>query len=229
MDIIGHVIQKPPKITKYLTIVFISISLLLWFNIVNPMNLYLNFSLVFGKFQVWRLLTTFFYFGEFNMMTLFHIFIFYQNSKYLEKSVFKECSADYIYFLILLMTLLLILSPLINVEFLSTTLDFAMTYYWGRKCKHLMIQVFGIFTFRAPYYPWFYLYVSYLFGFDLKEKLFGFFVGHVFFYFADIMPRIKGVNGLQIFKTPNIIKVICNKLDLNNEVIIDNEPINMLI
>lgn len=229
MDILGLMIQKPPIITKYFTISFVSVSLLLWFNLVDSMKLYLNFTLIFRKFQVWRLLTTFLYFGEFNILTLFYIFIFYQNSKYLEKSVFKGNTSDYIYFLFLVMGFLLILSPLIDVVFLSTTLDFAMTYYWSRKCKHLMIQVLGIFTFRAPYYPWFYLFFSYLLGSDLKEKLYGFFAAHIIYYFTDILPRIKGVNGLQLLKTPKIIKRICDLLDLNNEVIIDNEQLNMFI
>jgi Derlin-2/3 len=63
----------------------------------------------------------------------------------------------------------------------------------------------GIFTLRAPYLPWFYLIFSYLLESDFKNDFIGMVVGHFYFYFKDVFPRIKKSKGLDIFQTPEIL------------------------
>jgi Derlin-2/3 len=80
-----------------------------------------------------------------------------------------------------------------------------MTYYWGRKSKNTLVNFMGLFNLRAPYLPWFYLIFSYLLESDFKHDLLGMIVGHVYFYFKDIFPRLKKSNGVQIFNTPDFL------------------------
>jgi len=80
-----------------------------------------------------------------------------------------------------------------------------MTYYWGRKSKTAFVNFMGMFTFRAPYLPWFYLIFSYLLESEFKNDLVGMIVGHTYFYIKDILPRIKKGKGIQLLKTPQFM------------------------
>jgi Derlin-2/3 len=80
-----------------------------------------------------------------------------------------------------------------------------MTYYWGRKSKNTFVNFMGIITLRAPYLPWFYLVFSYLLESEFKHDLLGMIVGHIYFYFKDIFPRIKRSSGFQILNTPEFL------------------------
>jgi Derlin-2/3 len=103
-----------------------------------------------------------------------------------------------------------------------------MTYYWGRKSKTTIVDFMGIFTFRAPYLPWFYLVISFLLESDFKDDLFGLIIGHFYFYFKEVLPRLKSVNNLKILETPRFLIRLCDKLNINNELIIDIEDGDLL-
>ena len=220
MEVFNFFFQDSPKVTTFLTLTCLSISVLTWFEILSPLYLYLNFELIFKKYQFWRLFTSFFYYGDIGLSFIFHMILFFRNSKFLENSVFKGNAADYIFFLLFSITYILIISFFVGFIFPASSLSFAMTYYWGRKSKNVVVQFMGIFNLRAPYLPWFYLIFSFLLDSDFKYDLVGMIVGHFFFFFKDIFPRIKKLNNYQIMKTPNFIKKICDKLRLNNDFVI---------
>ena len=228
MEVFNFFFQQSPKITKILTLSSILISLLTWFEIVSPLSLYLNYSLIFKKCQIWRIFTNFFYFGDFSLSLLFHMLIFFRNSKLLEKKIFKGSAPDYLYFILFCMVFLLIFNPFARIIFLSESLSFAMTYYWGRKSKTTNVEFMGVFTFRAPYLPWFYLVISFLLESDFKNDFYGLIIGHLYFYLKEILPRLKSVNNIKILETPKFFKKLCDKLDINNEFIVDVEDADLL-
>lgn len=228
MDIFGFFFQQSPKLTKILTLSSIAISLLTWFEVVTPLGLYLNYNLIFKRFQIWRIFSNFFYFGDFSLSFIFHMLIFFRNSKLLEKKVFRGNAPDYLYFILFCMLFLLLFSSFTNVLFLSQSLSFAMTYYWGRKSKTTNVEFMGLFTFRAPYLPYFYLAISLLLGDDFKNDAYGLIVGHLYFYFKEIIPRISDIKGLQLLQTPNFFRKICDKLELNNDFIVDADDGELL-
>ena len=228
MEVFNFFFQQSPKITKILTLSSISISLLTWFEIVSPLSLYLNYSLIFKKCQIWRIFTNFFYFGDFSLSLLFHMLIFFRNSKLLEKKIFKGSAPDYLYFILFCMVFLLIFNPFARIIFLSESLSFAMTYYWGRKSKTTNVEFMGVFTFRAPYLPWFYLVISFLLESDFKNDFYGLIIGHLYFYLKEILPRLKSINNIKILETPKFFKKLCDKLDINNEFIVDVEDADLL-
>ena len=228
MEVFNFFFQQSPKITKILTLSSILICLLTWFEIVSPLSLYLNYSLIFKKCQIWRIFTNFFYFGDFSLSLLFHMLIFFRNSKLLEKKIFKGSAPDYLYFILFCMVFLLIFNPFARIIFLSESLSFAMTYYWGRKSKTTNVEFMGVFTFRAPYLPWFYLVISFLLESDFKNDFYGLIIGHLYFYLKEILPRLKSVNNIKILETPKFFKKLCDKLDINNEFIVDVEDADLL-
>ena len=183
MEVFNFFFQDSPKVTTFLTLTCLSISVLTWFEILSPLYLYLNFELIFKKYQFWRLFTSFFYYGDIGLSFIFHMILFFRNSKFLENSVFKGNAADYIFFLLFSITYILIISFFAGFIFPASSLSFAMTYYWGRKSKNVVVQFMGIFNLRAPYLPWFYLIFSFLLDSDFKYDLVGMIVGHFFFLF----------------------------------------------
>ena len=223
MDIFNFFFQEAPKVTKFLTLSTIAISLLSWFEIISPIGLYLNFNLIVKKFQIWRLFTNFMYFGEFSLSFFFHAIIYFRNSKLLEKNVFKGNVADYIFFLVFCMMILLFLSYFTGSLFLAQSLSFAMTYYWGRKSKLTQVELMGIFNIRAPYLPMVYLTISFLLDNNFVTDLLGLIAGHLFFYFRDILPRIKKFGNKSLLKTPDFIVKICDKLNINNDYLLEGE------
>ena len=228
MEVFNFLFNESPKITKILILSSFSTSLLIWTGLATNLYIYLNFYLVIKKFQIWRLLTTFLYFGEFNLNLILHMYIFFRDSKILEKKVFHGSAADYLYFLLFCMLFLLFLSPFTQSIFLSSSLNFAMMYYWGRKSKMTNVEFMGVFTFRAPYLCIFYLMISFLLGYEYKELIYGIIVGHVYFFGKEILPRIKGVKGLKLLETPKFIQKICDIFKLNNDYIVEMEDANLL-
>ena len=228
MEVFNFFFQDSPKVTTFLTLTCLSISVLCWFEILSPLYLYLNFELIFKKYQFWRLFTSFFYYGDIGLSFIFHMILFFRNSKFLENSVFKGNAADYIFFLLFSITFILIISFFFGFIFPASCLSFAMTYYWGRKSKNVIVQFMGIFNLRAPYLPWFYLVFSFLLDSDFKYDLVGMIVGHFFFFFKDVFPRIKKFNNYQIMETPNFIKRFCDKFRLNNDFVIGGDEEGIL-
>ena len=228
MEVFNFFFQQSPKITKILTLSSIFISLLTWFELVSPYALYLNYTLIFKNFQIWRIFTNFFYFGNFSLRLIFHMIMFFRNSKLLEKKVFKCSAPYYLYFILFCMLFLLIFNPFTKIIFLSQSLSFAMTYYWGRKSKTTNVEFMGVFTFRAPYLPWFYLVISFLLESDFKNDLYGLLIGHLYFYLKEILPRMKSINNIKILETPKFFVRLCDKLNINNEFIIDVEDGDLL-
>jgi len=229
MEVFNFLFNESPKITKILVLSSFGISILVWSGLINTFDIYLNFYLIFHKYEIWRILTTFLYFGEFNLNLILHMFIFFRDSKILERKIFQGNSADYLYFILFCMIFLLILSPITKTLFLSTSLNFAMMYYWGRKSKMTNVEFMGVFTFRAPYLSLFYLMISFLLGYEYKELIIGIIVGHVYFFLKEILPRIKGVKGIKLLETPKIVQKMCDVLQLNNDLIIEIEDQNVML
>ena len=228
MEVFNFLFNESPKITKILILSSFATSILIWTGLATTLDIYLNFSLVIKKFQIWRILTTFLYFGEFNLNLVLHMYIFFRDSKILEKKIFHGSASDYLYFLIFCMIFLLLLSPFTESLFLSSSLNFSMMYYWGRKSKTTNVEFMGVFTFRAPYLCIFYLLISFLLGYEYKELIYGIIVGHVYFFVKEILPRIKGVKGLKLLETPKVIQKLCDCLQLNNDYIVEIEDANFM-
>jgi Derlin-2/3 len=228
MEVFNLLFNQAPKITKILILSSFSISILVWSGLITTLDIYLNYSLILKRFQIWRILTSFLYFGELNLSLVFNMVVFFRDSKDLEKKIFHGSCADYLYFLLFCMFFLLFLSTFTKSVFLSSSLNFAMMYYWGRKSKTTNVEFMGIFAFPAPYLSIFYLLIMFLLGYDYKNLFYGIIVGHVYFFGKEILPRIKGLNGIKLLETPEFIIKLCEFFDLNNDFIIENEEPNLM-
>lgn len=174
--------------------------------LVSPLKLYLNWSLVIQKLQLWRLFTTFFFFGPLSLDWLFHMFFLQRYLRMLEINSFRGRTADLVYMLMFGAALLLAISPLTSIVFLGPSLTFMMVYVWARRNSRQVMNFLGVLSFRAPYLPWVLLLFSFIIGSPPSMDLLGVLAGHVYYYMADIYPAMA---GLRLLKTPAFLVFLC--------------------
>ena len=102
-------------------------------------------------------------------------------------------------------TLLTLIAPFVNIQFLGTSLAFMMVYVWGRRHQHVQMSFLGLFNFTAPYLPWVLLIFSVMLGSSPLVDLLGMVVGHIYFFFEDVYPV---VSGRRLLRTPGVIKAL---------------------
>ena len=126
------------------------------FKFVNPEWIYLNFDFVFKRFHIWRLITNFFFFGQFSFGWLIQMFILSRYTQLLEETEFQGSRgiADFTFLLLFCGIGLILLNWMIGgiIPFMGTALSFVVMYVWSRKNPYNQVNIWG-FTFEAWYLP----------------------------------------------------------------------------
>jgi len=173
---------------------------------ISPFSLYLNFSLVFYKLQFWRLVTNFLFFGaRFSHDFLFHMFFLVRYSRALEEGAFRGRTADFLFMVLFGALVMLILAPLIGLQFLGSSLTFMMVYIWARANPFGRMHFLGLFTFTAPFLPWVLLSFSLLLGGDFVVDAVGIFTGHLYYFIRHVYPRMLPSRP-NLLATPGLIE-----------------------
>lgn len=170
---------------------------------VLPVKLiYLDFGLVFQKFQVWRLLTNVFFAGGFSMRFAMSLLMIARYGVQLETNTFTGRTADFLYMIIVNTCTLLLIALCIpfKVFFLSEPLLTSLIYLWSRENANANVNFMGVLSMPAFYLPWAYLFMDLLFGASLVEPLAGIVAGHVYFFLSSVYPTTMG--GPQLLNTP---------------------------
>eukprot|EP01137_Pigoraptor_chileana_P001223 Opistho-2@38554 len=196
--------MEVPVITRFYVTACVLTSLACQLHFVTFLQLYFNWHLIVHKFQVYRLVTNFLYFGTLGLDLLFHMFFLYRYSRYLEEGSFRGRTADYFYMLLFGATLMTVVAPFIDMIFLGSGLTCMLVYVWGRRNRHVRMSFLGLLTFTAPYLPWVLLGFSVLLNSSPLGDLLGIGIGHIYYYFEDVYPTL--FPGRRPLKTPAIIK-----------------------
>eukprot|EP01117_Protostelium_nocturnum_P000852 TRINITY_DN1111_c0_g1_i1.p1 TRINITY_DN1111_c0_g1~~TRINITY_DN1111_c0_g1_i1.p1 ORF type:complete len:237 (-),score=26.53 TRINITY_DN1111_c0_g1_i1:43-753(-) len=208
--------KSMPVVTRYYATACVITTVAVYLELVIPLQLYLNLPLVWKKFEVWRLITNFLFFDRIGINFLFHMFFLVRHSRLLEEGSFRGRTADFLFMYIFGGVLLILLdtftyvSPLLarfKVMFLAPCLAFMVVYVWGRRNPHLSMSFLGLFNFPAPYLPWVILAFGYLLGQSPMHDVLGIVVGHIYYFFEDVYPKIS---GRKLLKTPQIFKAAFN-------------------
>lgn len=101
MEVFNFLFNESPKITKILIISSFATSILVWSGLITTLDIYLNFGLIIKKFQIWRIITTFLYFGEFNLNLVLHMYIFQRFKNFRKKNISWQFSRLFIFHIIL--------------------------------------------------------------------------------------------------------------------------------
>jgi len=187
----GWLAQMPP-ITRSWLAAAVLISLAVQCQLVTPLQLYFSYKAAFTNAQLWRAITTFFFFGGISIDFVFHMFFFMRYSRMLEESSFANRKADYFWLLFQSAAMLLCLSPLFNLPFLSAPLAFVPIYIWARRHPSTQISLFGVVTITAPYLPLALVAFSWVLNGNWRAAggdLLGCAVGHVMWFLRDVWTR----------------------------------------
>ena len=130
---------------------------------VSPFSLYYNWGLI-CRGEVWRLATTFLFFGLLSLDFLFHMYFLVRYCRLLEEGEFRGRTADFLVMVGFGVACMLGMAPFLPVHFLGSSLTFMMVYVWGRRNQHVRMSFLGLFPFTAPYLPWVLLAFSVLLG-----------------------------------------------------------------
>jgi Derlin-2/3 len=195
-----------PITQTYLAAAFLTTTLC-HIEAVSPFSLFLSPALTFGKLQLWRLLTNFFFFSpKFSLDFLYHMFFLYRYCGSLESDSFQGRPADFLYLIIFGGTLMTLMACIFDVTFLGPSLTFMMVYIWGRRNPGTIIGFFDVITFSAPYLPWVLLGFSGLMGNTASAwmDLLGIGCGHLYYYLEDVFPKMVP-SRRRLLKTPRIL------------------------
>lgn len=200
--------EIPPVTRVYLVVAFLTTSACA-LDLLSPFALYFSAKLVFQKYEVWRLVSTFCFFGsQFNIDFLFHMFFLVRYSRSLEESArFRGKTADYVYFLLLGAVTMLFVAPWVDVRFLGSSLTFMMVYLWARRNPYSRMALFGLFEFKAPYLPWVLLGFSFMLGGNAVVDVLGIAAGHIYYFLEDVYPRMLP-SRYRVLATPRLLEVL---------------------
>lgn len=169
--------------------------------LLNPANIALLYSLVFSRFQIWRLFTNFFFLGKFSINFGIRLLMIARYGVQLEKGTYDKRTADFLWMIIFGALSLLALSaiPLLWNPFLGVSLVFMLLYVWSRENPNAQINIYGLVTLKAFYLPWAMLALDVIFGSPVAPDLMGIIAGHLYYFLAVLHPR---AGGRDILKTP---------------------------
>eukprot|EP00268_Persea_americana_P049550 TRINITY_DN5318_c0_g1_i2.p1 TRINITY_DN5318_c0_g1~~TRINITY_DN5318_c0_g1_i2.p1 ORF type:complete len:254 (+),score=12.80 TRINITY_DN5318_c0_g1_i2:168-929(+) len=169
--------------------------------LLNPVSIALIYEAVLSRFQVWRLITNFFFLGKFSINFGIRLLMIARYGVQLEQVPFAGRTADFLWMIIFGAFSLLVLSaiPLLWSPFLGVSLVFMLLYVWSREFPNAQINLYGLVTLKAFYLPWAMLALDVIFGSPLTPDLLGIIAGHIYYFMTVLHPLAGGRN---ILKTP---------------------------
>lgn len=201
-------------------------------DLLNPHNLLFDVSKIYNKLELWRCITCFLYAGgnlhEFYVLLLFYM-ITIQSSSYEQNPFYAGGTsplADYVFTLLFCMITTLIsyigieyvyhywyynsisnhVSVLLIYPLFTQTLVTAMTYIWSRRNPNIHVNInFIPIPIPGQYLPFVHLGMAYVIGNPIIDYIHGMFVGHIYYYFIQVVPTIT---GRYIISTPIILSEI---------------------
>ncbi|CAL8107267.1 unnamed protein product [Calicophoron daubneyi] len=215
MDIVVREIANTPPVTMTYIATCVLLTVGVQMNILSPFQLYFNPSLIVTKFQLWRLITSFCFFGTFNFNFLFNILFAYRYCRMLEETWYSTKTADFIMMFLFCGTLTAIIALFVHMIFLSHVLTMMLVYVWSRRNPFVRLNIFGIFDVNAPYLPWVFLAFAFLLGSNVMIDLIGIVVGHLYYFLEDVFPH--QTNGFRVLRTPRFMKYLFNRRRLHQE------------
>ncbi|XP_034832464.1 LOW QUALITY PROTEIN: derlin-2 [Maniola hyperantus] len=193
-----------PPVTRVYTTACVITTLAVQLDLVSPFQLYFNPILILRKYQLWRLVTTFLFFGNLGFNFFFNMIFTYRYCRMLEEGSFRGRTADFVVMFIFGGVLMILCAFFVNLLFLGQAFTIMIVYIWSRRNVYVRMNFFGLMNFQAPYLPWVLLGFSVLLGNAISVDLVGMAIGHMYFFIEDVLPRHRG--GQKLLKTPRFLK-----------------------
>ncbi|KAH7557371.1 hypothetical protein ACOSP7_027073 [Xanthoceras sorbifolium] len=193
-----------PPVSKFYGVACLMTTTAYYLQLYDPRNIALSYEDVFKRFQVWRLVTNFFFLGPFSFPFAIRLIIIARYGVSLERGPFDKRTADFLWMLIFGAFSLLVMAvvPLLWTPFMGASLVYMILYVWGREFPNARINIYGVVSLKGFYLPWATLALDLIFGMPLKPGILGIVAGHLY-YFLTVLHPLAG--GKYIFKTPLLV------------------------
>ncbi|KAI4902136.1 hypothetical protein NFI96_027319 [Prochilodus magdalenae] len=148
------VVSKKPVLWIFLT----------QLELITPFQLYFNPDLILKHYQVWRLVTSFLFFGPVGFNFLFNMIFLYRYCRMLEEGSFRGRTADFVFMFLFGGLLMTIFGMFVSLVFLGQAFTIMLVYVWSRRNTNVRMNFFGLLNFQAPFLPWVLMGFSLLLG-----------------------------------------------------------------
>ncbi|CAL5407646.1 unnamed protein product [Camellia sinensis] len=163
-------------------------------------------ALFYGKvlknFQIWRLITNFFFLGPFSFTFAFRLLLIARHGVQLERGPFDKRTADFLWMFIFgaLSLLVMAIVPLLWSPFMGASIVFMIVYVWSREFPNERLNIHGLFQLKGFYLSWYMLGIDLILGNPLKPDLLGMAAGHLYYFLTVLYPLSGG--RFTFFNTP---------------------------
>lgn len=200
-----------PVVTQYWFGAALVVTLAGNFGIVSPMQLIYSWPMIKDNFELWRFLTPFCFVGSFSFNTLITMFMLVNMSQQYEKGGPYNTgagggTADYVFMLMFGAIALIVTYPIVAmyapmVPLLARNLVFFVMYTWSKRHPTSQANIWGV-PVPAAYLPFAYVALTVFMGNPFMDLVHGMLVGHVYYFLAEVVPR---VHGKDILTTPQFL------------------------
>lgn len=203
--------QALPFVTRYWLATTLVVTVGANFDIISPMNLMFSWDRIKNNFELWRILTPFCFAGPFSFNTLITCYMLVNMSQQYERGgPFNTGAgggtADYIFALMFAVVVMLVTYPLVMLiarmpPIFCSNLVFFVLYLWSKRHPTVQANIWGV-PVPAMYLPFAYLALTIFMGNPYVALIHGMAVGHLYYFLADVYPR---VSGKDLLRTPQYL------------------------
>ena len=216
MQVLVEQWQLTPPITRSIFLITFGLSLGVSLELFSTLKLYFNWKLIWGHGEYWRLITCLLFKGELSPHTIFDFYICFRYMYSLETSTFRNRPADFITFIVLGWVSFLVAAFCLGMQNMSGSVSAMMLYMWSRKNPNIELSFLDVFHFRSCFLPYFMFMMILLSGYDVTLDLLGIVVGHTYYFFEDVVPRIPETRDKRILKAPSWLTRLCTYLRVHD-------------
>ena len=203
--------NKVPGITRCLVTSIVLLTVVCHLGAFSPRSFHLDWDGIIRRFEAWRLVTNFLFFGPPSTNWLLAVFIVVQTSQSLEERTFERCLASYLFLLIYGACTLLFVATMWQfvirpLPFLSSAMSSMLLYVWAYSNPGVSVNLMGVYAIQAPYLPWALVAFSLFAGSSVELQLMGIAVGHSFYFLEVVFPQVRGYKPLKPLR--NLVDVI---------------------
>uniref|UniRef100_A0A3Q2R3H2 Derlin n=1 Tax=Fundulus heteroclitus TaxID=8078 RepID=A0A3Q2R3H2_FUNHE len=143
-----------PVVTRTYTTACVLTTVAVQLQVVSPFQLYFNPELIISRYQLWRLITSFLFFGSPGFGFLFNIIFLYRYCRMLEEDSFRGRTADFVFMFLFGGILITLLGLFANIVFLGQAFIIMLVYVWSKRNPLILVNFFGLLHFQAAFLPW---------------------------------------------------------------------------
>ncbi|OZJ05992.1 hypothetical protein BZG36_01259 [Bifiguratus adelaidae] len=190
-----------PPVTRWLFASAVVVTGLSVLNIISPNTFIFYLPLIVQRLQLWRLVTNFVYCGM-GLRAAFNLYFIFKYSSDLEQTQFAGKTADYVWFLLLMMISQLFFGWWFTFVILSDALIMSLVYLWAQRNRDVTVTfMFGL-RFKALYLPFVLTAYDLLLMGSMGRNVLGIVTAHAYYFLTDVYPAS---GGPRLLSTPSFL------------------------